>query len=155
MVETFTLDFYRWRRLSNGQAFQTDQEANVCGRDIGQEDDEVDDGDIMYKYIYIYCINIIFSQISWWRCYKDADVIFTDLLKSRSYEIRSRSRINLGFHHLSISKIPKHPDVYPGGKFQKRDGSLHFSGLGVAWRFWYSWGRWEVSKLVKGLGKEF
>lgn len=53
MVETFTLDFYRWRRLSNGQAFQTDQEANVCGRDIGQEDDEVDDGDVMYKYIYI------------------------------------------------------------------------------------------------------
>ena len=24
--------------------------------------------------------------------------------------------------------------MYPGGKFQKGDGSLHFSSLGVAWR---------------------
>ena len=72
MVEIFTLDFYRWRRLSNGQAFQTDQEANVCGRDIGQEDDEVDDGDVMYKYTYIYIYTV--STSSFHR-FHDEDVI--------------------------------------------------------------------------------
>jgi len=40
----------------------------VCGRDIGQEDDEVDDGDVMYKYIYT-------VSTSFFHRFHDEDVI--------------------------------------------------------------------------------